>query len=173
MISPVLKIPLKEYIKIFYDNCSAVIALNTYAEEDVRKFGFKGYVQKIPNGRDLSLYNKLKINYSSDKVVLIYVGNINERKNQKFLVESMRFLPKNFELRLIGPVLSNGYYDEILEFIKKYNLENVKYLGKIPYNEIAGQLEESQIFVSAATMEVQSLVIIEAMASGPCCWSFE
>lgn len=166
MISPVLKIPLKEYIKTFYDNCSAVIALNKFAEDDVRKFGFKGHIQRIPNGRDLSLYSKLKINYSSGKIVLSYVGNINERKNQKFLIEAMRFLPSNYELRLIGPILSNDYYDEILKYIDKYKIENVKYLGKIPYEEIAGQLEESQIFVSAATMEVQSLVIIEAMASG-------
>lgn len=39
-------------------------------------------------------------------------------------------------------------------------------MGEVPYEKIPGLLEKTHVFVSASKMEVQSLVIIEALASG-------
>jgi hypothetical protein len=45
-------------------------------------------------------------------------------------------------------------------------LKNIEFVGQIEHEQIPKFLEEAHVFASASTMEVQSLVVIEALASG-------
>lgn len=158
----------REALTDFYDNCDAIIALNKSALQSLRKFGYQGKVFIIPNGRNLAQYEDCKIAdvESSSEKILTFIGFISERKNQSYLLEVMIHLPTTYQLRLIGGALNPDYERQIKRFCKRHNLDNVAFLGKIPHEEIPPRLEETHAFVSASTMEVQSLVIIEALASG-------
>ncbi len=157
----------REALTDFYDNCDAIIALNKSALQSLRKFGYKGKVFIIPNGRDLAKYEDCSIpDIERKEKVLAFVGFISERKNQSYLLEVMTHLPTAYQLRLIGGALTPGYERRLKRFRDRHNLENVAFLGKIPHKEIPPNLAETHVFVSASTMEVQSLVIIEALASG-------
>jgi hypothetical protein len=50
--------------------------------------------------------------------------------------------------------------------IEEYGLNNVELTGEVEHHQIPEILEKAHIFVSASKMEVQSLVVIEALASG-------
>jgi glycosyltransferase involved in cell wall biosynthesis len=169
---PLLKNSISEYaihsvLSNFFQNCDALIALNQPAYQSIREFGFTGPVFVVPNGRDLAHYNQCQFPASdADQKVLIFIGFMNDRKNQHYLLKVLRSLPENYVLRLIGKPLSDEYEEKLTKFIKKNKLSNVEFIGQVEHSEIPRYLEEAHVFSSASKMEVQSLVVIEALASG-------
>jgi len=156
---------LRKYFLNFFNRCSAVIALNKRALKDIRHFGYKGKIYLIPNGRDLSFYQKKKV-IDPEMINLIFVGYLTRRKNQNYLIETIRHLSSNYQLNLAGPYIDEKYYCELVNLAKKYNLSNVRFLGRVDHTQVPKLLSESKIFVSASKMEVQSLAVMEALASG-------
>lgn len=158
---------IDKYQELFLKNCDGVVALNKKAEKDLRKFGFKGRIFIIPNGRNLNLYNQCLFAKIKDfKKKLIFVGHLSQRKNQRYLLRVMKYLPLNYSLNLIGGVLNPKYLEELKKYKENHHLKNVKFLGKVRHDRLPRYLAENHLFVSASKMEVQSLAVIEALASG-------
>ena len=170
--TPILKNSLTNYavqsvLGNFFRNCDALIALNQPALQSIRDFGYEGPVFVIPNGRGLAHYNHRKFaDITADQKILVYIGFLTDRKNQSYLLKTLKYLPDNYTLRLIGKPLSDEYQAELEGYIQKNSLENVEFVGQITQEQIPDYLEEAHIFPSASKMEVQSLVVIEALASG-------
>lgn len=158
---------IHRFLLNFYQNCDAVIALNQIAYDEVRTFGYQGPMHIIPNGRVLAHYARRKIaDLALEIKTLTAIGFLSQRKNQAFLIDAMQYLPVNFRLEVAGTALSPDYEKSLRDRIAALGLNNVELLGKVPHEEIAQLLERSHLLVSASTMEVQSLVVIEALASG-------
>ncbi|MBL7123469.1 MAG: glycosyltransferase [Actinobacteria bacterium] len=158
---------MKKYFFSFFKNCDAFIAPNKDAQKDILKYGFREKVFTIPNGRYIDTYQRCyPAKLSEKQKQLTFIGYLSKRKNQKYLFWVMECLPENFVLNLIGAPINPKYLQELKAFVQKKGLKNVNFLGEVPYEKIAGLLEKTHVFVSASKMEVQSLVIIEALASG-------
>lgn len=169
---PLLKSSLSESVIVsvlnnFYLNCDALIALNQSALESIREFGFQGSIYVIPNGRDLKHYSQCKnADNTADQKALVFIGFMNKRKNQIYLLKTLKELPANYILRLIGKPLNPEYLNELEEYCREHSLQNVEFIGQVGHDQIPDYLEEAHVFSSASKMEVQSLVVIEALASG-------
>ena len=169
---PLLKSSVSNYaihsiLSNFYFNCDALIALNQTALDSIRDFGYTGPVYIVPNGRALAHYSSCQpANILDETKVLAFIGFLNKRKNQSYLLKVLRALPANYKLRLAGKPLNQEYKDELQEYITKHNLGNVEFVGQINHEDIPEFLQGAHVFASASKMEVQSLVIIEALASG-------
>lgn len=151
----------------FYDNCDAIVALNGSALEAFRSFGYGGRVFVIPNGRDLRAYGRCALaNVAAPNKTLTFVGYISPRKNQAYLQDVLAHLAGSYRLQLIGTPLNPRYARELASQRRRLGLDNVILLGQVPHEKIQQHLERSHVFVSASRMEVQSLVVIEALASG-------
>jgi glycosyltransferase involved in cell wall biosynthesis len=158
---------MKKFFFSFFKNCDAIISLNEYARKDILQYGFKKEVFIIPNGCCLdAFYSCNPAKMSGKEKYLTFTGYLSERKNQKYLCQVMEYLPGNFVLNLIGAPINPEYLEELKAYVQKKGLKNVNFLGEVPYEEIPGLLKKTHVFVSASKMEVQSLVIIEALASG-------
>lgn len=170
--TPILKNSLTDYavqsvLGNFFRNCDALIALNQSALQSIRDFGYKGPIFVIPNGRGLAHYNQRKFaDNTAEQKILVFIGFLSDRKNQFYLLKALNCLPNNYTLRLIGKPLSAEYQVELEEFIQTNSLDNVEFVGQITQEQIPEYLEEAHVFPSASKMEVQSLVVIEALASG-------
>jgi glycosyltransferase involved in cell wall biosynthesis len=141
--------------------------LNQSALDSIREFGFTGPVYIVPNGRVLAHYSGCQYaNNGSEIKTLAFIGFLNKRKNQSYLLKVLRELPENYKLRLVGKPLNQEYKDRLLDYIDKHDLGNVEFVGQITHDEIPAFLEKAHVFTSASKMEVQSLVVIEALASG-------
>lgn len=150
-----------KYILNFYNNCTAVIAINKVTELDIRELGYKGKTEIIRNARAMEMYqDKKPANLAADEKILSFIGSISLRKNQAFLVEVVEKLPKNYKLWLFGDFLFEDYKKEFPVS------EKVVLWGQVDNKKIPEYLEKTHVFVSASKMEVQSLVILEALASG-------
>jgi glycosyltransferase involved in cell wall biosynthesis len=151
----------------FYSNCDAIIALNHPALASLRKFGYDGRIFIVPNGRDLDKYAKCtNADADAPEKMLSFVGYLSERKNQICLIEAHQHLPDHYRLVLLGKPLKPGYEERLKQFCRDHDLDNVAFPGQVPHQEIPSYLERTHVFVSASKMEVQSLVVIEALASG-------
>ncbi len=151
----------------FYSNCDAIVALNQPALNSLRNFGYEGKIFIIPNGRDLEKYT-VCANADADAAerVLTFVGYLNERKNQIYLIDAHRHLPEHYKLVLLGKALKPEYEERLKQCCRTHDLDNVAFPGQVPHEEIPAYLERTHVLVSASKMEVQSLVVIEALASG-------
>ena len=144
-----------------------MIALNQPALESIRDFGFEGPIFVVPNGRALAHYNQREFaDNKSEQKELVFIGFLSDRKNQSYLLKTLKALPANYTLRLIGKPLNAEYQTKLERYIQKNNLKNAEFVGQITHEQIPDYLEEAHIFTSASKMEVQSLVVIEALASG-------
>jgi 1,2-diacylglycerol 3-alpha-glucosyltransferase len=151
----------------FFRNCDALIALNQPALESIRDFGYEGPIFVVPNGRALAHYNQRRIaDNTAEQKILVFIGFISERKNQSYLVKVLKSLPDCYTLRLIGKPLNAEYQAKLEKYIQKNGLKNVEFVGQITHEQIPDYLEDAHVFPSASKMEVQSLVVIEALASG-------
>jgi glycosyltransferase involved in cell wall biosynthesis len=151
----------------FYENCDAIIALNLPALTAFRQFGYGGKIFIIPNGRDLARYAECAIaDVGSEDKTLSFIGYISERKNQIFLIDALEHLPERHELLLVGKALKPEYGQRLKQHCQERGLENVVFVGQVPHEQVPSYLERTHVFVSASKMEVQSLVVIEALASG-------
>lgn len=158
----------REFFFHFYNNCDAVIAMNQAAAAGIRQGGYNRRVFVIPNGRHLSRYMSCRLaDTSSAEKVLSFVGYISRRKNQGFLLEALTHLPSAYRLQLIGEALNPAIERQLRRFARQNGLEGrVVFTGKVSHDQVPAYLERSHAFVSASTMEVQSLSVIEALASG-------
>jgi len=143
-----------------------VVSLNEITSQEIRDFGYTGSILRIPNGRNLSQFHACQFaDLLTAEKILTFVGFVSKRKNQEFLIEAMKFLPANYRLMLIGEPLVAAYQEELAKKTADLHV-NVTFCGQLGQQEIAAALEKTHVFVSASKMEVQSLVIIEALASG-------
>jgi len=133
-----------------------------------RRFGYEGILFVIPNGRNLAQYSRCQnADPGSKEILPTYISFISGRKNQVFLIEAFRFLPPRYRLQIVGVPLHPAYLDGLKQVVHRAGLdERVVFTGEISHREIPGLLERTQVLVSASKMEVQSLVVIEALGSG-------
>lgn len=156
---------LKGYYTDFLSHCDAVIVLNEKGEEDMMRYGYKGKIFRIPNGRHLALYAYPLPSIAEQEKRLLFVGDLCHRKNQRYLLEVMRHLPSDFVLDLVGAPLQASYSRQLYKYAQENGLK-VNFVGKVDHSVIPAYLQKAHLFISASTTEVQSLAVLEALASG-------
>ncbi|MEQ4988959.1 glycosyltransferase family 4 protein [Proteus sp. fly-1089] len=114
------------------------------------------YIRNGVKEKKINLFNEKKT------INLVYVGNLDKRKNVNALLKSFNMLDGNFKLRIIG----SGPEEEILR--KKYSF-NSKIIFEGYSNHVDDILSESDIFISASTFEGLPMAVLEALSIGiPC-----
>ncbi len=147
------------------DGIIGVAPLNLKIAQD-----FKGPRAVIPNGIDLEEFNpkvpKIK-KFLDDKINILFVGRIEERKGLIYLLKAYQILEKNFpNLRLII-IGRGGLKKESEDFVKENNLKEVYFEGEVIGKKLPSYYRSADIFVSPAIFgESFGLVLLEAMALG-------
>src|SRR5208337_4031231 len=167
MQSRLLHALTRTYLVSFCRHCTGVVALNGAAADDIRGIGYRGRLFVIPNGRTLALYDGTgPADIRGREKVLTFVGDFGPRKNQKYLVDMMNHLPDEYRLLLIGHDVDHRYRREIDATIGPRLRRRVSFTGRLDHSRIPAQLAVTHLWVSASLREVQSLAVLEALASG-------
>lgn len=158
-----------KYSSTFYEKVTAFVALNEPIAKELSNLGYEDSVTIIPNGRFLAKYNQRKLpSMKETPKRFVYVGHITTRKNQRYLVEVFKNLSNDFVLDLVGGSFGTNfdYTQDLKDYVSENGITNINFVGEVPHDEVGKYLEKAHFFVSASLIEVQSLVVIEALASG-------
>jgi glycosyltransferase involved in cell wall biosynthesis len=157
----------RAYLVSFCRGCTAVVALNKAAMDDLRLIRYRGRLFVIPNGRTLSLYDgKPTVTTEGSVKNLAFVGDIIPRKNQKYLVDVMSHLPPCYHLFIIGHAVDHRYRRQMESQMPRDVWRRVTFTGRLDHSRVPEYLARTRLWVSASLMEVQSLAVMEALASG-------
>lgn len=155
------------YQRSFYRHCDGIVANNQSVVHSLFGFGSPARLFLIPNGCDLQRFSSCQAADLSNKTRdICFVGYLTERKNQLYLLDVLKHLPAHYRLQFIGKPLVPEFERRLRDRARKMGLDNVQFLGQVDYAAIPSYLERAHAFVSASRLEVQSLAIIEALASG-------
>jgi len=113
--------------------------------------------------------NKMKIKEAleiSDQKLIIYVGQLTERKGIWDLIKAFQILKNEIDL-LALLIVGDGYLKSDLEnYCKENGLSGVIFVGNVQQAELPRYYAISDIFVLPSKGDIWGLVINEAMACG-------
>ena len=167
------------------NDASAVHALNQSEEIALRRFGYKGRIEIIPNGLPESLF-ETRISRPNaiqawpqfaQKRVMLYMGRLWEGKGLDILIPAWAEVSKKakvngWQLVLAGPDY-RGYEKKLKSLIASRGLENnVTFTGFLEDNTKKSLLAVAESFILPSHSEGFSMAILEAMAAGlPCIYT--
>lgn len=155
--------------RIVYKSYKKIITISDEVDYNIKKHldYSNSKFQLINNGINTNLYktalpyNKNKF-FSKNDSILIQVSSFREQKDQQTLIKSIKLLPKNIKLLLVGegPLIENSK-----KLVKELNLKSrVSFLGI--RMDVPRLLKTADIVVLSSHHEGLSLSSIEGMASG-------
>jgi len=120
-------------------------------------------IDVVCNGVDLQEFNPSgeNINGADEKLKLISVGRLIERKGYGYLIEALTGLP-GVELELIG----EGNLKCELEDLAVQSGVKVRFSGNVEHSRLAMHLRRADLFVLPSLNEGMSNALLEAMACG-------
>lgn len=157
----------------FFDLADEVWIPQASVEETIREYGFKGKVEVVPNGTDLTpdapiekvkSDARAKMGIYDNELVLLFVGQHIWEKNTALIIQSLemiRDLP--FRMFFVG----TGYAaEDMKQMVKEKNLENkIIFTGNIyDRDELKKHYASADLFLFPSLYDNAPLVVREAAA---------
>jgi len=174
---PIVKGALNRYLSFFYNKSACVIFPSEFAKRKIKKSWLKSKSAVISNGVDTDHFKKLKRQeydyiYSkyklhSDSLNLLSVGRLSREKNIETLIKAMPEIIENHpnvEAIIVGAGKLGNKYKKMAK--KKGIKEHVRVLGEIPDKDIVPIFSTGDIFIHPSLVELEGMVVLEAMACG-------
>jgi 1,2-diacylglycerol 3-alpha-glucosyltransferase len=148
--------------------CPTQTAVQVVQRNDLRKTAMA-----VSNGVDLSKFHVgnngayLKEKYKiPGKPILLYVGRIDQEKNIDMVLRALVLVTREINIHFV--VAGDGEKKgELKKLTKELDLEKfVSFTGYVPHEDLHNLYRIADCFIIAGTAELQSLVTMEAMASG-------
>lgn len=130
----------------------------------IKTSGFDNNVPTIvlPNCLDVTFEN-VTPNYSNKKYFL-FVGNLNNTKGVKILLQTIKLLPKEINFKIVGTGICEQEYKE---FVLHNNLHNVTFCGKMNRSQLIEEYKNCIALITPSTcFEIFGMINIEAFACG-------
>jgi glycosyltransferase involved in cell wall biosynthesis len=151
-------------------------ASSNFIKEDLYKF-FKflkpNVISVIEEGVDLKDFThstKIEIQkkYNLPEKFLFFPAALWKHKNHLLVLKALKLIEetKKIKIPLILTGSKQSAYPDIIKFIKENDMEYVRYLGQISWEEIISLYQNAYLFITAVLYESSSLPIIEAAAAG-------
>jgi glycosyltransferase involved in cell wall biosynthesis len=161
------------YLTAFANRCDRVTAPTATALLLLRDHGLRAPSQVVSNGVDLDVYapgaadESLRSRYAlpAGRPLILSVGRLSPEKRADVLIEALATQDvADTVLALAGSGPDEGRLRELAA--RRGVAERVRFLGFIPGTDLPGLYRLADVFAIASEAELQSLVTMEAMASG-------
>ncbi len=107
---------------------------------------------------------RIKLTYKLPDQYILNVGTIEQRKNLKLIIQSLKNVHDQFKLVVIGKQTS--YFKEVEKEIAKLGLRNrIIFLKNIPFADLPGIYQMASLFIYPSFYEGFGIPIIEALYS--------
>ena len=163
----------KKFREVF-EKLEVVTAPTKTAVDLIARHGFSKSVIPISNGIDLEKFNPknegdyLKERYGlpKNKPILLYLGRLDKEKKIDLIIQAFAKAIKKIDAHLV--IAGKGAERKNLHnLVKSSGLEHkITFTGFVPDEDLANIYRTADCFVIACDVELQSIVTMEAMASG-------
>ena len=109
---------------------------------------------------------RTKLDIPPEALVLLYVGRLSRPKNLFALVDAFAELKNTVDQAVLLIVGSGELERPLARYIDERKVPDVRLLGFIPNQKLAGVYGCADFFVMSSTYEGQPVVLLEAMACG-------
>jgi glycosyltransferase involved in cell wall biosynthesis len=161
------------YIKNVFNRCDYITSPTQTAIDMLKDNGITASARPISSGIDLNIFNPendgiyLRNRYGiPDKPVILYTGRISGEKRLDVLVSAMPDVLGTIDAHLV--ICGNGREKENVEaMVGKLGIsENVTFTGFLSTEEFPDIYSLADVFAMPSESELQSIVTLEALASG-------
>ncbi|MEZ2894021.1 glycosyltransferase [Providencia rettgeri] len=159
---------LRPLEKLIYSRYNIIIAISDATKKNL--IHWVGYEDKIivtPNGIDLKSYSSEDNSHNSMKknnktFMLMMIGSFSEQKDQDTIVRSLKYLPENIKLALVGDGKRINIVQSLaLELQLQHRIE---FLGK--RDDVPKLISNADIVILSSHWEGFGLAALEGMATG-------
>jgi 1,2-diacylglycerol 3-alpha-glucosyltransferase len=157
-----------------YEKLDIITTPTKTAVNLLKKYGFSKEVIPISNGIDTKKFRPgqdaayLKQRYNlPDKPILLYVGRLDKEKNVDLVLRALaQVTPEEIAPHFL--IAGKGYeMKNLKKLAEKLKIQNrVTFAGFMPDEDLPFLYNLASVFINAGVAELQSLVMMEAMASG-------
>ncbi|MHA2281197.1 MAG: glycosyltransferase [Promethearchaeota archaeon] len=161
------------YIISFFNRCDFVTSPTQTAIDLMRSHGLKSSARPISSGIDLNVFkpdnngDNLKSKFSiPDKPIVLYTGRISGEKRLDVLVRAMPRVLDSIDAHFV--ICGSGREKENLQNMTKIMgvSDNVTFTGFLSNEDFPHIYGLADLFVIPSESELQSIVTLEALASG-------
>ncbi len=161
------------FVADFYSRCDEVWTVSENAAETLRSYGFKGPIAIVQNGSEMrtpdpAFLSAAKVAFSlGDRPILLYVGQIDFKKNLPRIVEAVSLMKQHgHPIQLV--FAGQGRDQQKLErMCREAGLEDVVFTGHILDRDLLdGLYMAADLFVFPSLYDTAGLVVREAAAMG-------
>ncbi len=155
------------YSKNVKSALSIAATIYTFTDQDFKRLlrCTKGNVYKMTDSGSYSNMNDREILKSTEKIKILWVGQLIERKSPFIFLDSIpreEFYTNQIEITIIG----DGYLRKKLIKYLKNNSLNVNFILNVDHHLVLALLAESNVLVHTSYREAASNIILEAMSTG-------
>jgi 1,2-diacylglycerol 3-alpha-glucosyltransferase len=154
-------------------NFEVVICPTPIAADLIKKYRSDVRLRIISNGIDLQVFSKkndgayLRAQFNlPDKPILLFVGRLDKEKNIDVLIRAAALLKEKYAFHIV--VVGQGKEKSSLKKLAT-NVgisKDITFTGFLPKKDLPNIYTLADVFVMPSIAELQSLVTMEAMASG-------
>lgn len=152
-----------KYTNKFYAKCDIVTTPSESTKNELIKNGLKKRIEIVSNGIDLSLFRPKKGKHKEFRI--LYVGRISYEKKIDVVLKAVSLFSQrcnNFVLWIIG---SGPDLEKLKRLAKDLKIEKqIRFFGMVDNEKLPAIYSNSDVFVTASTIETEGIALLEAMA---------
>jgi len=169
---------IETWIWLICKTIKTIIVPTEFAKKMLRKYGVKNTIKVISNGINLQSFNKTAANNRlfrevfnlNDNRFFLFVGRFMSEKNISLLVDATSKIDfsKKENKDLVTVLVGDGdLKQKLMSRVKKKGLDNrIIFTGKIDSNLLKSAYSSCDLFVLPSLVELEGIVLLEAMAYG-------
>ncbi len=162
------------YVNWYYEQCDVVTAPSESVFTEMTSLGFRSKKSlAISNPIDINTFRPLKEKSALKKKfglgehTLVYAGRMSDDKHPEILVRALAIAKKTVPDAMLAFAGKGAAEERLRSLAKELGIaSSVKFLGFVDKPTLCEIYNASEVFGIASTSDTQSLVMMQAMASG-------
>lgn len=158
----------------FFNKCNHTIVPTRTGADMFQEHGLKVNITPISNGIDIQRFTPYNDGASlrkqfhiPNKPVVLYTGRINEEKSLDVVIKAIPLVLKSVDAHFLFVGSGGKYKNFLIDLTKKLKIEqHTSFISFLPEEDFPNIYSLAHLFVMPSEAELQSIVTLEALASG-------
>ena len=164
-----------DYVNWYYEHCDLVTAPSQCVFDEMKLLGFKhDHMQVISNPVDINVFHPasgnaagLKKKFGFTGATIIHAGRLSIERHPEVLIKALSLIKKSVPDAILAFAGKGTMENELHALAHALGVEgSVRFLGFVDHPTLCEAYNAAEIFGITSTDDTQSLVMMQAMASG-------